>query len=362
MATSFRSGGSDCRIGTGRPASRSPRDCPSRARRRRSTSRAGRAGRCWPGRCAARRTCTRARTWRASPQRCGRQTRPTRLPGCSATPNDSVLPERAPSSHTVRWRGVPVTGDGADGEERGQLRHDRRAAEAIFGHVPVLQGGARARDAVPRRRAARLRSGCSPTPNPSCWRRCRTPSTIPTEQRGLADVVADYYRTYGVGSASDVGTHVGTSAAAIRPALPDDLVPVTVDGARSSGPASLIDAVREADEPAARELVRLLPPFDPVLQPRDRAVLTSDQAEQKALWPALGARGRARRRRYRRAVANARVGPVADDHRHGAWAARPPRPNRAGARGRARRRRSRRRPHEARGRRLTQVALSGMAG
>ncbi len=56
-------------------------------------------------------------------------------------------------------------------------------------------------------------------------------------------VAAECYRPFGVGTPADVGAHLGTSATGIAPALPDDLVPVTVDGARSQVPASLLGSI-----------------------------------------------------------------------------------------------------------------------
>ncbi len=113
----------------------------------------------------------------------------------------------------------------------------------------------------------------------------------PDRQHGLGELVAAYYRAYGVGTPSDVGTHLGTSATCIKPELPDDLVPVTVDGARSQAPAGLLDELQAADLGAAAGITRLIPPSDPLLQPRDRAVLTSDRERQRALWPTLGSPG-----------------------------------------------------------------------
>jgi len=113
----------------------------------------------------------------------------------------------------------------------------------------------------------------------------------PDEQQGLGTAAAHCYRQFGVGTPADVGAHLGTSATGIRSALPDDLVPVTVDGARSRVPASLLGSVTDADEKAAAGITRLLPPSDPLLQPRDRAVLTTDAAQRKELWPMIGAPG-----------------------------------------------------------------------
>ena len=43
--------------------------------------------------------------------------------------------------------------------------------------------------------------------------------------------------------------------------------------------------------PRPVELVRLLNPFDPYLQARDRDLIVPDRAVQKALWPILGRPG-----------------------------------------------------------------------
>ena len=102
--------------------------------------------------------------------------------------------------------------------------------------------------------------------------------------------MAAYYRAYGVGTPSDVATHVGTSAPGVKPELPDDLVPVTVDGAAAKRPP-VLDELQGADLGAAAGITRLIPPSDPLLQPRDRAVLTSERDQQRALWPTLGSPG-----------------------------------------------------------------------
>jgi hypothetical protein len=113
----------------------------------------------------------------------------------------------------------------------------------------------------------------------------------PERQHGLGELVAAYYRAYGVGSPSDVATHVGTSAPNVKRELPDDLVPVTVDGARSQAPESVLDELLGADLGAAAGITRLIPPSDPLLQPRDRRVLAGERDQQRALWPTLGLPG-----------------------------------------------------------------------
>lgn len=113
----------------------------------------------------------------------------------------------------------------------------------------------------------------------------------PDRQDGLDRLIAEYYHRYGVGTPSDVGTHVGTSATGIKGSLPEDLVPIAVDGARSRARAATLDEIREVDLDRAAGIVRLIPPSDPLLQPRDRSILTADRSRQKQLWPALGAPG-----------------------------------------------------------------------
>jgi hypothetical protein len=113
----------------------------------------------------------------------------------------------------------------------------------------------------------------------------------PDSQLGLDGLATAFYQQYGVGTPSDVAAHLGTSATGVRPALPADLVPVTVDGARSRVRAAELAAVRGVDLGAAADIVRLLPPSDPLLQPRDRSVLAPERAQQKKLWPMIGPPG-----------------------------------------------------------------------
>ncbi|MET0864617.1 MAG: crosslink repair DNA glycosylase YcaQ family protein [Nakamurella sp.] len=130
--------------------------------------------------------------------------------------------------------------------------------------------------------------GAVPDTKPIVLAPLSEPFQRPTEQQGLAALAAECYRLFGVATPGDVATHLGTSAGVIPAALPDDLVTVTVDGARSKARAADLDDLRAADVDAAGELIRLLPPGDPLLQPRDRAVLTTDRVQQRALWPAIG--------------------------------------------------------------------------
>jgi len=133
--------------------------------------------------------------------------------------------------------------------------------------------------------------GAVPDSKPIVLAPLAAPFPRPDRRRGLDELVAAYFRAYGVGTPSEVATHVGTSAASVKPDLPNDLVPVTVGGTRSQAPAGLIDELLAADLGAAAGIARLIPPSDPLLQPRDRAVLTSEREQQRALWPTLGPPG-----------------------------------------------------------------------
>ena len=139
--------------------------------------------------------------------------------------------------------------------------------------------------------------GLVPDTKPVVLEPLSRPFEPPSAQQGLDALVAGYFRLYGTATAAEVATHLGTSAASIRGSLPSDLVAVTVDGARTQARAAAVDRLTAAnveaaaDVEAAAGLVRLLPPGDPLLQPRDRSVLAPDRAAQKALWPILGAPG-----------------------------------------------------------------------
>lgn len=108
---------------------------------------------------------------------------------------------------------------------------------------------------------------------------------------GIDRLVAACYRTHGVATTAEVAAHLGTSAGCLEPALPDDVVPVLVGGVRSTARAGMLDELTGVDVDAAARPVRLLPGSDPFLQPRDRAVLTTDRDRQKTLWPVVGQPG-----------------------------------------------------------------------
>ena len=98
-------------------------------------------------------------------------------------------------------------------------------------------------------------------------------------------VVRNYLRLHGPATAKEVAGFVGTTATAVRRMWPDDLVEVRVAGRRTWLPRNEVAALENPPEP---DLVRLLPPWDPFLQSRDRDVLVPDRGRQREVWRILG--------------------------------------------------------------------------
>jgi hypothetical protein len=108
---------------------------------------------------------------------------------------------------------------------------------------------------------------------------------VPAEPVGTSEVIGAYLRMLGPATPTEAAGYIGTSGAAVKPAWPDDLVEVRVEGRPTwIAEADLADLRR----PRSPKGVRLLPAFDPYLQTRDRDLIVPDPAHQKALWRILG--------------------------------------------------------------------------
>jgi winged helix DNA-binding protein len=110
----------------------------------------------------------------------------------------------------------------------------------------------------------------------------------PAEQSGVSALVQAYLRLLGPAGPAEVAGWLSTTRTELRPAWPDGLVEVDVDGRKAWIAEPDADALRAAGKPRG---VRLLPPSDPYLQARDRAMLVPDPAARKVLWPVLGPPG-----------------------------------------------------------------------
>jgi hypothetical protein len=108
--------------------------------------------------------------------------------------------------------------------------------------------------------------------------------------RALRRLVLAYLTLLGPATPADVAGYFEVRTADLKDqAWPDgDLAEVTVDGKKAWLPAQHADSLAAAPRP---ELVRLLGPFDPFLQARDRGVIVPDKATHKTLWPVLGRPG-----------------------------------------------------------------------
>ncbi|MEJ2867257.1 crosslink repair DNA glycosylase YcaQ family protein [Actinomycetospora sp. OC33-EN08] len=119
-------------------------------------------------------------------------------------------------------------------------------------------------------------------PAPPGWVR---PSGVGAPE-DVAELVTAAVRVLGPATTADLAAWAGTSAGALAPAVEAaGLVAVRVEGRRAwMAP----DAVDRLTDPPVPPGLRLLPPFDPLLSARDRALLVPDAGRRRALWPALG--------------------------------------------------------------------------
>jgi hypothetical protein len=121
---------------------------------------------------------------------------------------------------------------------------------------------------------------------------------VPSESVGAAGLVAAYLRLLGPATPADAAKFLGTTQTCARAAWPEGLAEVRVDGRRAWLPEDSVPELRSAARhlagrrPAAGPApVRLLPPSDPFLQTRDRALLVPDAARRAAVWRALSSPG-----------------------------------------------------------------------
>lgn len=99
-------------------------------------------------------------------------------------------------------------------------------------------------------------------------------------------VVEHYLRLHGPATPAEAARFVGTTRATVEQSFwPADLAEIRVDGQVRHLPADRVAALENPPEP---DPVRLLPPWDPFLQARDRTLLVPEAAHQKEVWKVLG--------------------------------------------------------------------------
>ena len=111
----------------------------------------------------------------------------------------------------------------------------------------------------------------------------RAAETVP----GHLDVVRGYLRLHGPATPQQVAGYLDAPVAEVKARWPDDAVEVSVDGERRWVLADDVDLL--GADPV--RTTRLLGPFDPYLQTRDRSLLVPDEARAKDLWRVLGRPG-----------------------------------------------------------------------
>ena len=111
--------------------------------------------------------------------------------------------------------------------------------------------------------------------------------TVATGVPERLDVVRAYLRLYGPATPQHVAGYLDAPVREVTGRWPADAVEVTVAGERRWALAGDVDALQAG--PATT--IRLLPPFDPFLQARDRALLVEDAVRSKDLWRTLGRPG-----------------------------------------------------------------------
>jgi hypothetical protein len=118
----------------------------------------------------------------------------------------------------------------------------------------------------------------------------RRGAKLPTEPdpKAIAALGVRYLELLGPATVGEFAGYLDARRADVAETWPDDLAEVSVDGRAAWLPDDRLDDLRRAPEP---DLVRLLGPFDPYLQARDRNLIVPDKAVQKALWPVLGRPG-----------------------------------------------------------------------
>jgi hypothetical protein len=108
------------------------------------------------------------------------------------------------------------------------------------------------------------------------------------------DVIRNYLRFYGPARVADAAVFIDAPVKEVKSHWPEDTVQVAVKDERAAhrdARWALEDDVEELSGGTTSGAVRLLGPFDPYLQLRDRGLLVEDQGRQKELWRTIGRPG-----------------------------------------------------------------------
>lgn len=131
------------------------------------------------------------------------------------------------------------------------------------------------------------------------------PDALPDQVPGRLDVIRNYLHFNGPATPKQVAGFLDGALADVKARWPDDAVEIEVGGQvrwmladdlaaleafdPDSGPVEATDP--DVGRDGGVPVVRLLGPYDPYLQTKDRELLVPDAAQRKTLWPALGRPG-----------------------------------------------------------------------
>ncbi|MPY97810.1 MAG: winged helix DNA-binding domain-containing protein [Actinophytocola sp.] len=105
------------------------------------------------------------------------------------------------------------------------------------------------------------------------------------ELAACAEVARRYLHVHGPATAAETAGFIGTTKRIAGKMWPEGLVEVDFAGRQTWLAASDVAALENPQEP---DVVRLLPPSDPLLQARDRRTLVPDEGHHKQVWRVLG--------------------------------------------------------------------------
>jgi hypothetical protein len=108
------------------------------------------------------------------------------------------------------------------------------------------------------------------------------------DPKAVAALARGYLTYLGPAGVGEFAGYLEARRADIETAWPDDLEEVSVAGRPAWLPAAQVAALENPPDP---DVVRLLGPFDPYLQARDRDLIVPERAVHKILWPVLGRPG-----------------------------------------------------------------------
>ena len=143
--------------------------------------------------------------------------------------------------------------------------------------------------------ALELEPGTAP---PVLLPRAKAAAVSGPDKRALVSLITAYLHVLGPATSKDVAGYLDVRRADLEELWPGDLVEVDVDGNPAWLPPAQADALSAAAKgtvgkgaAALDDVVRLLGPFDPYLQARDRDLIVPDSRVHKTLWPVLGRPG-----------------------------------------------------------------------